>query len=94
MGILSSRWEADHQGHHFTVTRSEVTRGFTLEYDGRLVDKRSWSLIGVGDLEGTIELDGRSVKVHVTLFGRLPFSNEQECEIKVDGQPIPVRTTA
>jgi len=92
MGILSSRWEADYDGHHFTVSRSEVTRGFKLEYDGRLVDKQSWSLIGVGDLDGSIEIDGRTATVHVTLFGRLPLSKEQECVITVDGKAIPVTT--
>ncbi len=92
MGILESRWEADYHGHHFTVTRTEVTRGFKLEYDGRLVDKHGWTLIGVGDLEGSIEMDGKQVEVRATLTGRLPFSKEQECEIRVDGQAIPVRT--
>jgi len=92
MGLLTSRWEADYEGHHFTVTRTELTRGFKLEYDGRLVDKHSWSLVGIGELEGTIEAGGRALRVHATLFGRLPFSNEQECEIEVDGTKIPVRT--
>lgn len=92
MGILESRWEADYQGHHFTVTRTELTRGFKLEYDGRLVDKKSWSLIGVGELDGTIEHEGKSVQVHVTLTGRLPLSDAQECEITVDGNDVPVRT--
>ncbi len=93
MGILESKWEAEFQGHRFLVSRTELTRGFKLEYDGTLVDKKSWSLIGVGDLDGTIEVDGKNVPVKVTLTGRLPFSKEQECEIWVDGKPIPVRTT-
>jgi len=93
MGILNSRWEADYEGHHFTVTRTELTRGFKLEYDGRVVDKKSWSLVGVGELEGKIEHEGRSVTVRASLIGRLPLSNEQECFIQVDGKDIAVRTT-
>ena len=74
MGMLKSRWEADYQGHRFTVTRTELTRGFKLEYDGRLVDKKSWSLIGVGELDGTIETAGKTVPVHVALgYTRVDF---------------------
>ncbi|MBK7586075.1 MAG: hypothetical protein IPI67_38560 [Myxococcales bacterium] len=58
------------------------------------MDKKSWSLIGVGELDGTIEHDGKTTPVHVTLTGRLPLSNAQECEITADGNDIPVRTVA
>lgn len=89
MGILSSRWEAEFEGHHFTVSRNEVTKGFTLEYDGRTMNKQSWSLIGTGELHGTIEHDGRQLPVLAKLS--FSFKSAEQCEILVDGKALAVK---
>jgi hypothetical protein len=87
MALLSCRWEADWNGHHFTVHRNEVTKGFSVEFDGRVLDERRWSLIGTGTLTGTVEVDGREVPVKVTL----PLSLRGRCDLEVDGVEVPVR---
>ena len=89
MGILGTRWEAEFEGHHFTVSRNEVTRGFRVEYDGRTVAKKSWSLIGLGTVEGTIEHGGREVPVKVILS--LDASLDGGCTVLVDGKEIAVK---
>ncbi|MBX3129856.1 MAG: hypothetical protein KF718_24280 [Polyangiaceae bacterium] len=88
MGLLSSRWEADWDGVHITVHRNEVTKGFSVEADGRTLDEKSWSLIGVGELQGTLEKDGREVNVWVEL--PLAFRNPK-CFVRVDGKEIAVK---
>ena len=88
MGLLKTRWEATHEGHALVVERSELTRGFALEWDGKEIARRSWSLIGLGELRGTAELAGRDVEVHVTI----EFSGfDGKCTITVDGVEIAVR---
>lgn len=92
MGLLATRWEASYQGHNITVSRNEVLRGFTLEWDGRELARRTWSLVGLGELHATAELDGRSVEVHVSL--ELPDSIDEldgVCRLTVDGSAVPVR---
>jgi hypothetical protein len=88
MGLLKTQWEAEHEGHALVVRRSELTRGFALEWDGREIARRAWSLIGLGELRGTAELSGRTVEVHVTI----EFSGfDGKCTITVDGVEVPVR---
>jgi hypothetical protein len=88
MGILASRWEADYEGHRFTISRNEVTRGFRVEYDGRIVSKKRWSLVGLGELRGMIEHGGRElpVKVELTLMSG--------CVLAVGGRRVATRTVA
>lgn len=88
MGLLSNRWEAEWEGVAFTVHRNELTKGFSLEVNGRVVDEKTWSLVGIGTLTGTFEHGGRSVRVEVEL--PLAFTGPN-CHLKVDGTEIPVR---
>ncbi len=91
MGILGTRWEAEFEGHHLTVSRNELTRGFSLEWDGQEIARRSWSLVGLGELHGSAESEGRHHEVSVAIqwggFSQL----DGTCTIKIDGTEIPVR---
>lgn len=88
MGLLKTRWEATHEGHALVVKRSELTRGFALEWDGREIAGRAWSWFGLGELRGTAEHAGRTVEVHVAI----ELSGfDGKCTIKVDGVELPVR---
>jgi hypothetical protein len=88
MGILSSRWEAEHDGMQITVNRNELTKGFSLECDGRVLDQKRWSWIGVGELHGVVERDGRSVTIDV----ELPLSfRRAACTARIDGKPLEIK---
>jgi len=90
MGILSTRWEGEHEGHTVRVLRSELTKGFAVEWDGAEIARRSWSWIGLGELRGTADVDGRAAEVHVTIeWGGLSDLNGK-CEVHVDGKKVPV----
>lgn len=95
MGILTTRWEATFEGHNVTVSRNEVLRGFTLEWDGRELARRTWSWVGLGELHGSAEADGKHHEVHVKLsLGSGPGEGvftDGRCDITVDGQPLDVR---
>ena len=95
MGFITTRWEATYEGHRITVTRNEIGRGFVLEWDGREVARRSWSLFGLGELDGTVEVDGRHHDVHLTLSvgsGRGEgFLTDGRCVITIDGTPLEIR---
>lgn len=82
MGMFSTRWEAQYLGHAFTVTRSELSRGYAILVDGQQIAKRSWSLVGTGTLHGTVELSGRPVAVDIAL------KVGGKCELSVDGQAV------
>lgn len=88
MGLLRCRWEADWNGHHFTMDRNEVTKGFSVACDGRVLAERRWSLVGIGTLTAEIESNGRTVRVEM----HLPLSfRRSACNLSVDGQPVQVR---
>ncbi len=88
MGLLATRWEAKYEGHNITVSRNELTRGFSLEWDGHEIARRAWSFVGLGELHGTADMSGKNVDVHVTLgFGEGPFT-DGSCTIKIDGREI------
>ncbi len=90
MGLLATRWEADWEGVHFTVHRNEVTKGFSLECNGHTLAEKRWSLIGVGELQGTFEHNGQSVSV----IAELPLRfRKPTCTIHVDGKEVEVRQT-
>lgn len=85
MGILETDWEADFEGHHFTVSRNELTKGFKLDCDGRIAAKKSWSLIGTGELEGKIEHGGRELPV------KLVIPAFADATLFVDGTAVALR---
>lgn len=88
MGLLATRWEAEYEGHNITVSRNEVTRGFSLEWDGHEIARRAWSFVGLGELHGTAEFDGKQHDVHVVLSFGPGLLTDGTCTIKVDGKTI------
>jgi hypothetical protein len=90
MGLLTTRWEADFENHHITVSRNEVGRGFSLEWDGREIARRAWSFVGLGELHATAELDGKQHDVRVSLEwgGKI---DDGVCKISVDGKNLEVK---
>ncbi len=95
MGFITTRWEATCEGHSITVTRNEIGRGFALEWDGREIARRKWSWVGLGELHGSVDLDGRHRDIHVSLRvgkGRgKGLLTDGACTITVDEHPLEVR---
>jgi len=95
MGLITTRWEATYERHNITVTRTEIGRGFGLEWDGREIARRGWSWFGLGELHGTVEADGRRHEIHCTLsVGKGPGEGvltDGRCRITVDGVPVEAR---
>jgi hypothetical protein len=85
MGILGTYWKAEYEGHHFTVSRNEVTKGFNLDCDGRVAAKKSWSLIGTGEIVGKIEHAGREIPV------KLVIPAFAEAKLYVDGAEVKLK---
>jgi hypothetical protein len=90
MGLLATRWEAKFEGHSLTVARNELTRGFSLEWDGQELARRMWSFIGLGELHGTADVDGKHHDVHVKLSFGPGLLTDGTCEILVDGKALEV----
>jgi hypothetical protein len=88
MGLLGTAWEAEYQGHKLVVARNELTRGFRLEWDGKEIAHRTWSLIGLGELHASAEVGGKPVQVQVAI--RWGGWNG-ECTIRVDETDVPVK---
>lgn len=91
MGLLSTRWEAKFENHNLTVTRNEIGRGFALEWDGVELARRSWSWVGLGELHGTADVDGKHHDVKVVIEWGGFSAMDGKCTITVDGQEIPVK---
>ena len=91
MGLLGTRWEAEFEGHALVVSRNELTRGFKLEWDGKDIAHRSWSMIGLGELLTSAEARGRPVDVKVVIYWGGFSEMDGKCLITVDGQELAVR---
>lgn len=89
MGLFSTRWEAKWNGHELVVARNEFTRGFALHWDGQEVARRAWSFVGLGELHGTAEHEGKPVDVVVLLEWGEGLLTDGSCTIKVNGEAIP-----
>ncbi len=93
MGLLNTKWEATYGKHALTVSRSELTRGFTFECDGREIAKKAWTLVGLGELEGTMKVASdesyRGAEREVSY--QVLIQTGSECEIVVDGTKLDVR---
>jgi hypothetical protein len=85
MGILATGWTAEHAGHSFSIHRNELTKGFELRCDGVVVARKAWSLVGLGALEGQLELSGRTVPVRVSLG----LAGAARCRLWIDGVEVP-----
>jgi hypothetical protein len=90
MGILASKWQAKYEGHDIVVARNELTRGFNISWDGTEIAHRTWSWVGLGELHGSAELNGKPVEISVTLKWGGPSEMNGHCTLKVDGKEIPV----
>ncbi|NOU34814.1 MAG: hypothetical protein HOO96_43540 [Polyangiaceae bacterium] len=78
---MHTEWAGEHHGHAVVVARDELTRGFSIHWDGTLLGRRSWSWIGLGELHATAELAAQPVEVHVKLeLGK--------CTVTVAGEPV------
>lgn len=91
MGLMTTRWEAEYEGHNLTVLRTELGRGFTLEWDGKEIARRAWSLVGLGELHGSAEAGGKEHEIKVVLAWAGLSELDGKCTITVDGREIPVR---
>jgi len=91
MGIFGTRWEAEFEGHEIVVSRNEWTKGFKLEWDGTEIAHRTWSLIGLGELHATAQVDDHPHEVHVALAWESIRQLDGQCTIRVDGEAIPVK---
>ncbi len=91
MGILGTRWEAEYEGHKLAINRNELTKGFNIEWDGEEVAKRKWSLIGLGELHGSVEAKGKPVDVKVVIHWGGLSELDGVCVVTVDGVEIPVK---
>ena len=83
MGLFASRWEANWEGHTLTVTRNEWTKGYRLTCDGTQIDRKWWSPLGIGALQGELTHHGNQLTVRAVLTST--------CEIHVAGVAIPVK---
>ena len=90
MGILGTRWEAEFDGHKISVNRNELTKGFNIEWDGTEIARRTWSLIGLGELHGSAVAKGKEVDVKVVIHWGGLSELDGKCEITVGGQPVTV----
>jgi len=91
MGILATRWEAEFEGHRIVVNRNEIVRGFTIEWDGQEIARRTWSLVGLGELHGSAEADGKPVDVKVVIYWGGFSEMDGKCRITVGDTEVPVR---
>jgi hypothetical protein len=96
MGLFSTRWEATYEGKTLVVKRNEFTRGFDLECDGVVLASKAMSLIGLGELEGTLTIDGGGFREVAPGSGRaiaikVSIESGSECSIAADGQRLEVR---
>ena len=91
MGFLGTRWEAEYAGHALVVSRNELTRGFKLEWDGKEIAHRLWSLVGLGELHTSAEAKSGPVDVKVVIYWGGVSEMDGKCLITVDGKEIPVR---
>ena len=90
MGLFSTRWEGSFEGHNITVSRSELTKGFSIEWDGKEIARRSWSWIGLGELHGTAEVGDKHHAVHAKLDWGDGIGSNGSCDVSVDGTPVAV----
>lgn len=91
MGLLASRWEAEHDGHRIVVRRNELTRGYSLLWDDVEIARRIWSLVGLGELHGSAAVGDGHVEVEAVLTFGAPSETDGHCSILIDGEDIPVR---
>src|SRR5262249_21377744 len=65
MGLFSTHWRGEFEGHTIEVVRRWGGHEFELQIDGKTVASAA-SLVNMGErkLEGTLEHDGRTLPVH------------------------------
>lgn len=89
--MLETRWEADYAGHKLAMTRTEITKGFALAWDGVDIAQQRWSWFGLGELRGSAQVEGKAVQVLAALRWGGITELRGKCTITVDGNPLAVR---
>jgi hypothetical protein len=88
----STRWRPPTRPQHH---RHPNEIDASCEWDGREIARHAWSLFGLGELHGTVDVDGRPHDVHLTLsVGSGPgegFLTDGRCTVSVDGAPVETR---
>ena len=88
MGLLETRWEGTYEGHAVVVSRNEIGRGFKIEWDGEVIANRTWSWVGLGELEGTAKVAGEPVAVKATIRWAGFRELDGKCTVAVDGDEV------
>ena len=82
MGLFKTHWEVEYEGCLITIRRNEWTKGFVVECDGEQIAKRSWTLIGLGEVEGELEFQDKKVPFIVDV------QSNSECFLRIEGKEI------
>jgi hypothetical protein len=93
MGLLSTRWEGEYEGRAIVVSRNEIGRGFQIEWDAEVIASRSWSFLGLGELQGTASIGDRPVEVKVTLSWGGFSEMDGKCTVTIDGKELLMKHT-
>ena len=89
--MLETGWRASYEGHALVVTRTELTKGFSLTWDGVEIARQSWSFFGLGELHGSADVQGRKVDVKASLRWGGLREIQGKCSLTVDGKPLEVQ---
>lgn len=86
MGLFSTHWVGEHEGHKIEVVRKLGGHAFDLLIDGEMVDSQS-SLVNMGqrDLEGVLHLDGRELRVHAV---GIQEAFSESANVTIDGKTV------
>lgn len=91
MGLFSTRWESEFEGHEISVVRNEFGRGFRIEWDGKNIAEHLFTWWGLGTLSGEADADGKTVQVDLEIRWGGFKDLDGICTVKVDGEEVPVR---
>ncbi|MFO0568939.1 MAG: hypothetical protein U0263_24995 [Polyangiaceae bacterium] len=86
MGLFSTHWAGEYQGHKIEVVRKVGGHEFDLLIDGEMADRQtSLANMGKRELEGSLHVAGRDLTVHAV---GIQNAFSEAAEVTVDGQPV------